>query len=217
LSPWRWLQRRIDPLDGTDGSAEDSPSDGTASENGLRTFCGLNENDSQNEQAPDRCTPAIPGPLGVHLSEQLSHFAKPLQRALTAVEKHRRTPSVRIPEPRPVVRPNTKLRSEQLKALVAAYESGVSIRKLGRQYRAHEQTIRAHLERAGVEIRPLRMADADLVAEIVRLYESGSSLRQISKQSGVTYGSVRNYLLRAGVELRPAVRLKGQPALRSSS
>jgi hypothetical protein len=153
----------------------------------------------------------------VHLSEQLSHFTIPLERALVAVEKHRLIPSVRIIEPRAAYRPNTKLRPEQLETLVAAYESGVSIKQLGRQYRAHEQTIRAHLERGGVEIRPLRMADDELVAETVRLYKSGSSLRQISKASGVTYGSVRNYLLRAGVELRPAVRQKGQAALGSSS
>ena len=71
-------------VDLIDVSAQSGAARSVASEIGLRTFCGLNSNHSRKEQ--------------------LSHFAKPLERALVAVEKLRLSFSVRISEPWSVVR-----------------------------------------------------------------------------------------------------------------
>ncbi|MCW2524934.1 MAG: hypothetical protein JWO63_3269 [Frankiales bacterium] len=105
-----------------------------------------------------------------------------------------------------VYRPQTKLQPNQIRALVAAYESGATIQQLTEDHHLHRRTAPAHLQRAAVTIRPKQAANAQQAAEIVSLYQSGLSLRQVSDQTGVAYGSVRNYLLRAGVTMRPPIR-----------
>ncbi|HST47729.1 hypothetical protein [Jatrophihabitans sp.] len=91
--------------------------------------------------------------------------------------------------------------------MVKSYRSGASIKALGRQFELHEQTVRAHLEHAGVELRPQQVLTASQVVEIVELYQAGASLRQLGLQYNVANNSIRNYLLRVGMELRPARRL----------
>jgi lambda repressor-like predicted transcriptional regulator len=90
---------------------------------------------------------------------------------------------------------------------VKSYRAGTSIKALSRQFELHEQTVRAHLERASVELRPQRVLTIDQVAEIAELYRGGASLRQLGLQYDVANNSIRNYLLRAGVPLRAARRL----------
>jgi lambda repressor-like predicted transcriptional regulator len=90
---------------------------------------------------------------------------------------------------------------------VECYRSGASIKALGRQVGLHEQTVRAHLERAAVELRPQQVLTAPQVAEIAELYRAGASLRQLGLQYNVANNSIRNYLLRAGEPLRAARRL----------
>jgi lambda repressor-like predicted transcriptional regulator len=142
----------------------------------------------------------------VHLRELLSNSAPLLERTLQASEA--RPLKVRRAEDQRRVRfqPNHKLQPAEITALVKSYRLGTSIKALGRQYDLHEQTVRAHLERAAVELRPQQVLTADQVAEIVELYRAGATLRQLGVQCGVATGSIRNYLLRAGVELRPARR-----------
>jgi DNA-directed RNA polymerase specialized sigma24 family protein len=158
----------------------------------------------------------------VRLRDQLSHFPRALERVRTAVGTSRSTASALLPgepegsgpaveksegsKPAALYRPHTKLRPAQIQTLIEQYEAGVSIKQLSREFNLHEQTARAHVERAGVGLRPQRVADAERVAEIVQLYEAGLSLREVSAELRLTYGSVRNYLLRAGVDLRPPVR-----------
>ncbi|MDQ1742353.1 MAG: hypothetical protein QOE23_692, partial [Pseudonocardiales bacterium] len=74
------------------------------------------------------------------------------------------------------------------------YCSGASVAALGRQFDLHEQTVRAHLERAAVELRPQQVLTPDQVIEIAELYRCGASLRQLGCQFGVATGSIRNYL-----------------------
>ncbi|MDQ1742351.1 MAG: hypothetical protein QOE23_690 [Pseudonocardiales bacterium] len=51
-------------------------------------------------------------------------------------------------------RANPKLQPAEITTLVEAYHGGASIKALGRRFKLHEQTVWAHLERAGVELRP---------------------------------------------------------------
>jgi len=96
---------------------------------------------------------------------------------------------------------------------VKSYRTGTSIKALGRRFGLHEQTVRAHLERAGAELRPQLVLTADQVEEIAECYRAGASLRQLGLQYHVANNSIRNYLLRVGVELRPARRLPQRVAM----
>jgi hypothetical protein len=63
--------------------------------------------------------------------------------------------------------------------LAERYRSGTSIKALGRQFDLHEQTVRAHLERADVKLRPQQVLNQIEVEEISELYLAGVSLRQL--------------------------------------
>jgi len=163
----------------------------------------------------------------VHLSELLSSPPEHLQRALRAFENTSLTVSVQVPKPATgteaeqrhpprakvvLQQPNHKLKPAEIADLIRSYQGGSSIKGLGRTYRIHEQTVRAHLERAGLALRPQRVLSEQQTIEIVALYAEGQSMRELAAQYNVSYASVRNYLLGAGVELRPAVRPKCQAA-----
>lgn len=111
---------------------------------------------------------------------------------------------------------NHKLQLGEITALIDSYRGGTSIKALGRQFKLHEQTVRAHLERAGVELRPQQVLSECQVEEIIQLYRAGASLRQLGLQYDVASNSVRNYLLRAGVQLREARRLPRQASVSTS-
>ena len=102
-----------------------------------------------------------------------------------------------------VVQPNQKLPAETVDELVARYQAGESIRGLGRSLGAHEQTIRAHLRRRGVKLRPVRaLTDAQL-AEAAQLYGEGWSTFRLAERYGVGATTVGVNLRRAGLRLRP--------------
>jgi hypothetical protein len=81
---------------------------------------------------------------------------------------------------------------------VKSYRAGTSIKALSRQFQLHQQTVRAHLERAAVELWPQQVLTAGQVDEIAELYRAGASLRELGLQYNVA-NNIRNYLLRAGV------------------
>ena len=150
----------------------------------------------------------------MRLRELLSNLPSPLERALAGVS----APS-NLNETRPYryrnrdmtsFQANRKLQPAEIAALIASYSGGTSIKALGRQFKLHEQTVRAHLERAGVKLRPQQVLSQDQVDEITQLYQAGASLRQLGLQYDVAGNSIRNYLLRAGVQLREARRLPRQ-------
>ncbi|HEX4058041.1 MAG TPA: helix-turn-helix domain-containing protein [Galbitalea sp.] len=75
---------------------------------------------------------------------------------------------------------------------------------LAAHFATHRGTLKDHLRRAGIEVRPgnqakLSKADKD---EIVRLYQSGLSIRKIALRFGVTDNPVHNALKERGVRMR---------------
>jgi lambda repressor-like predicted transcriptional regulator len=150
----------------------------------------------------------------VHLRERLSNLTLSLQQALAAGEARPSQASQAEVQGPVRFRPNRKLQSAEIAALVKSYRTGISIKALSRQFGLHEQTVRAHLARGGVELRPQQVLTTAQVEEIAQLYRAGASLRQLGLQYNVANNSIRNYLLRASVELRPARRLprRSQPA-----
>jgi hypothetical protein len=105
------------------------------------------------------------------------------------------------PRNRPVglKQPNHKLQPAEVDALVAAYETGTAIDGLARDFTLYHQTVRYHLKRRGVAIRPQAVLTPEQAEQVVAAYGAGQSLRQLATEFDTTYSSIRNCLLRAGV------------------
>jgi DNA invertase Pin-like site-specific DNA recombinase len=101
---------------------------------------------------------------------------------------------------------NSKLDSDQVKRLIAFYEQGDSLMQLSSRFGIHRGTVKDHLRRAGIEIRPGNLAklneeDKD---EIARLYEAGFSIHKLALQFGVTDNPVHHALKERGASMRSA-------------
>lgn len=83
-----------------------------------------------------------------------------------------------------------------------AYQAGASQRELAKRYGIHRTTVTAHLERAGVAVRPTDKLTQDDIAKAAELYTQGWSLARIGDVLGVHPHSVRNRLLAMGVRMR---------------
>lgn len=122
---------------------------------------------------------------------------------------------------RPMRQVQRRLSAEEIEALVAAYAAGRSVRDLARAYTIHAETVRAHLDRAGVPRRAGHTAKLDAAAEATacRLYESGLSLRRVSQQLGVSDNTVLKTLRKHGVQTRSSGRSShpGDPGSRGPS
>ncbi len=116
------------------------------------------------------------------------------------------------------MRPNHKLQSSEIQTLVRSYQNGTAIKALSRQFQLHEQTVRAHIDRAGVQLRPQRVLTDAQVADLAKAYRAGAPIRQLAAAYNVSYGSIRNHLLRAGVTFaRPSEDPVRQPRRRGHS
>ena len=94
-----------------------------------------------------------------------------------------------------------RLTSEEVGALVAAYQAGSTLDEVAADFGIYVRTAAAHLERHGVAQRRHRLT-SDEVAEAIHLYEQGWSLSQIGERFGVWPQSIGYRLRRAGVKLR---------------
>jgi DNA invertase Pin-like site-specific DNA recombinase len=99
---------------------------------------------------------------------------------------------------------NPKLVLDQVKQLIGLYQQGDSLLQLSRRFGIHRGTVKDHLRRAGVEIRPgnvAKLSDEDK-NEIARLYEAGLSIHKLALRFGVTDNPVHNALKECGVTMR---------------
>jgi len=99
---------------------------------------------------------------------------------------------------------NPKLDSDQLKQLIALYRQGDSLLQLSRRFGIYRGTVKEHLRRAGIAIRPgnqakLSETDKD---EILRLYADGLSIHKLALLFGVTDNPVHNALKERGARMR---------------
>jgi hypothetical protein len=102
------------------------------------------------------------------------------------------------------------LRGEEVDALVAGYQAGLTLDELSSAFSVDPGTAAKHLERRGVTRRGRKLTD-DQVVEAAALYESGWSLSQLGARYGVYAQSIGYRLKRAGVPLRPR---PGWPTIR---
>ncbi|MGQ0775084.1 MAG: hypothetical protein ACT4NY_11815 [Pseudonocardiales bacterium] len=105
------------------------------------------------------------------------------------------------------IKENRKLSPAEVVELVDAYEAGASQADLTRRFGLHEQTVRSHLRRQGVKLRPLRALPEEQEVEVVRLYvEETWSLAELAGRFKVCQTAIRNVLVRRGVERRAQTR-----------
>jgi transposase-like protein len=96
------------------------------------------------------------------------------------------------------------LSPDQREDLINFYQAGDSLYELSRRFSIHRETVKLHMTKASVPIRPgtqakLSASDKD---EIARLYESGLSIHKLALQFGVTDNPVHNALKERGVRMR---------------
>jgi hypothetical protein len=65
-------------------------------------------------------------------------------------------------------------------AVREAYEAGEQLQALAARFRLHEQTVKAHLRRAGVELRPSPSLSDEQIAEAGWLYDEGWTIVQVA-------------------------------------
>lgn len=102
------------------------------------------------------------------------------------------------------VKENRKLSPEEVVEVVRQYIAGATLQSLSVSFGMHTQTVRAHLQRVGVELRPVRVLEGILADEAVRLYvEEQLSLVKVGRRVGVSPDVVRRALIQRGVPRRP--------------
>ena len=97
-----------------------------------------------------------------------------------------------------------KLAQVQVDELLSLYQAGESLPSLAARYGIHRGTVKDHLRRSGVAIRPgnqAKLSDADK-DELATLYENGLSIHKLALQFGVTDNPVHNALKERGVMMR---------------
>src|SRR5262249_47493941 len=102
---------------------------------------------------------------------------------------------------------NRKLSPPEVAALVEAYSVGASQKELARRFGMHEQTVRAHLRRAGVALRPARALTDEQENAAARMYvEERLSIAELAVKFSVSASAVRSALIRRGVKRRAQAR-----------
>lgn len=138
---------------------------------------------------PTACAVAdVPRHHTVRLAEQLSSFPLLTKWAVLQFGKRPGQPErpAAVIEPKP---PNHELQPAEIKGLVADCQAGGSIEGLGRKYDLHEQTVRAHLGRQHVELRPAAALDYRLTPRIIE--QSSSVALSITKRRVTAPGCKR--------------------------
>jgi lambda repressor-like predicted transcriptional regulator len=97
-----------------------------------------------------------------------------------------------------------RLTHDQIDELCSLYQKGQSLPRLAIFYGIHRGTVKDHLRRAGIEIRPGNVAklSAEDKDQIARLYEAGISIHKLALQFGVTDNPVHTALKKRGVRMR---------------
>lgn len=129
-------------------------------------------------------------------TRQLNDLIEVARASTPTARPNRRIPKKAVP----------RLAPDRVEKLIALYTQGDSIYQLARRFSIHRGTVKDHLYRAGVEIRPgaqSKLSESDK-NEITKLYEKGLSIHKIALQFGVTDNPVHRALKERGVKMRDA-------------
>ena len=86
-------------------------------------------------------------------------------------------------------------------ALITKYQAGSDMWQLAKEFGLHRRTVRAILDRHGVERRQ-RALTASQINEAVRLYQRGASLTEVGRRFGVEHSTIRKHLIARGIARR---------------
>ena len=103
---------------------------------------------------------------------------------------------------------NRRLSSEQVEAIVAAYQAGSSSPVLAEQFGIAKSSVLQILHQHGMAIHKRRGMTPEQVAEAVLLYEQGSSMAKIAAEMRVDDSTVYRRLKGAGVATRDSLGRK---------
>ncbi len=88
---------------------------------------------------------------------------------------------------RSVGKTQTSLSAAEVDELVALYEQGMTLARLGERFGVYHRTVAAHLVRRSVPMRVRGLAE-EHTCEAVRLYEGGMTLMEVGLHFGVSQG-----------------------------
>ena len=109
----------------------------------------------------------------------------------------------RASKPKPARKPYTPPPPTfDVQAAARDYKAGQSIRDLSIAYGVSRETMRRHLGKAGVDIRPNIKGNPIDAAKVVELYGQGLTLSEIAARLGVTYSGAYKALRGADVAVR---------------
>jgi len=100
------------------------------------------------------------------------------------------------------------LKSAEVDALVAGYETGKTMEVLAAEFGIDRRTVSTHLRRAEVPVRRGGLVHEEAI-EAGRLYEAGWSSEQLARKFDVSADHALKVLRRSGVAIRPR---RGGPA-----
>lgn len=119
----------------------------------------------------------------------------------------RKLPDPTTPAPPPADRPKPRrarqLGSDQVRELIAGYESGETVYRLGGRFGIERRTVSEILHRHNVPMRR-RGLSVEQIDDVVHLYNLGWSLARVGQHLGVDPTTVLTKLRQRGVPTRDA-------------
>ncbi|KOX19133.1 hypothetical protein ADL05_06065 [Nocardiopsis sp. NRRL B-16309] len=112
-------------------------------------------------------------------------------------------PTASLPQrKKPTKKPGTakRLKPHEVDELIATYQAGTNVYKLGERFGINRQTVSTILKRHGVQIRKRSLTEEE-IDEAVQFYGQGWSLTRIGQHFGVDSRTVRSRLLERGVRI----------------
>lgn len=97
------------------------------------------------------------------------------------------------------VRQVDQLGQQRILELVAAYIDGLSVSQLAVQFGVNVTTIRTHLQRSGVQMRPFRKLSPSQIQEARQLHIAGASLVELATRFGASVSTIRRLLAESGL------------------
>ena len=85
--------------------------------------------------------------------------------------------------------------------LITKYQAGSDMRQLAKEFGLHRRTVRAVLDRHGIERRQ-HILTATQIDEAIRLYQRGASLAEVGCRFGVEHSTIRKHLISRGIARR---------------
>jgi DNA-directed RNA polymerase specialized sigma24 family protein len=110
----------------------------------------------------------------------------------------------RTKRPRREIQHQHRLEADERQRLIEAFKDGATFEELAERFGIHRTTVRAYLDRAGLDFLPYgaKLTAVD-VERAAWLYLDGLSLASVGQYFDVDAETIRSALKRAGVPIRP--------------